>query len=171
MAATAISRDNALLSMTSPLGKDVLIPTAVAAEEALSQPFLCAIDLVSARENIDPDDLLCQPVCLTVRLMDSTPRYIHGLVRHFVATGPLPRDMFGYRLEIVPALWFLSQTEDCRIFENKSTKQIVQTILGEHSVRLQFRVGDTPPRPLTVILRAGSSISTAKPMTRSASLM
>jgi type VI secretion system secreted protein VgrG len=150
MAATGISRDNALLSMTSPFGKDVLIPTAVVAEEALSQPFLCSIDLVSARETIDPDDLLYQPVCLTVRLMDLTPRYIHGLVRHFAATGPLPRDMFGYRLEVVPALWFLSQTEDCRIFENKSTKQVVQTILGEHGVRFQFRVGDTPPRPLTV---------------------
>src|SRR3984885_2841476 len=150
MAATAISRDNALLSMTSPLGKDVLIPTAFAAEEALSQPFLCAIDLVSARDQIDPDDLLHRPVCLILRLTECPPRYVHGLVRRFASTGPLTRGMFGYRMEIVPSLWFLTQTEDCRIFENKTTKDIVQTILNEHSVRFSFRVGSTPQRPLTV---------------------
>ncbi|HEX2943574.1 MAG TPA: contractile injection system protein, VgrG/Pvc8 family [Rhodopila sp.] len=62
----------------------------------------------------------------------------------------LARGMFGYRLEIVSALWFLGQTEDCRIFENKSTRDIIQTILSEHGIRFAFRVGDTPPRQLIV---------------------
>ncbi|HQT78053.1 MAG TPA: type VI secretion system tip protein TssI/VgrG [Rhodopila sp.] len=147
---TDITRDRALLSMTSPLGADVLIPTAVRAEEALSTPFTCTVDLVSARDHIDPTDLLHQPACVVLTLSECPPRYLHGLVREFASTGALARAMFGYRLEIVPALWFLRQTEDCRIFENKSTKDIIQTILSEHGIRFAFRVGDTPPRPLTV---------------------
>jgi type VI secretion system secreted protein VgrG len=150
MAATDITRTNALLSMTSPLGQDVLLPAAIDLQEALSEPFLCQLDAVSSRDQIDPDDLLHQPVCLTVTLAGCPPRCVHGLVRRFAATGPLTRNMFGYRMEIVPALWFLTQTEDCRIFESKPTKDIVQTILTEHAVRFTFRVGSTPARPLTV---------------------
>jgi type VI secretion system secreted protein VgrG len=108
------------------------------------------VDAVSTRDRIDPDDLLHQPVCVTVTLADCPPRQVHGLVRRFAATGPLARGMTGYRMEVVPALWFLSQTEDCRIFEDKATKDIVQTILSEHRVRCTFRVGGTPARPLTV---------------------
>ena len=150
MAAIDITRTNALLSMTSPLGANALTPASMEFDEALSEPFLCSLDAVSSRDQIDPDDLLHQPVCLTVTLSDHPPRCIHGLVRRFAATGPLARGMFGYRMEIVPALWFLTQTEDCRIFENKATKDIVQTILTEHGVRFAFRVGNTPVRPLTV---------------------
>ncbi len=150
MAAIDITRTNALLSMTSPLGSDMLTPAVLDLEEALSEPFRCSVDVVSSRDQIDPDDLLHQPVCVTITLSDHPPRSIHGLVRRFAATGPLTRGMFGYRMEVVPALWFLTQTEDCRIFENKPTKDIVQTILTEHGVRFTFRVGSTPVRPLTV---------------------
>ena len=147
---SAITRDHATLSMTSPLGKDVLVPTMFRCEEALSEPFLAIVDVVSARESIDPDSLLHQPVCVALQPRGEDPRILHGLVRRFIATGPDERRMQGYRLEIVPALWFLSQTEDCRIFENKTTKDILQTLLGEHAVRSAFRVGNTTPRPFTV---------------------
>jgi type VI secretion system secreted protein VgrG len=150
MAATDIIRTNALLSMTSPLGPHVLVPASMELEEALSEPFLCIVNAASSRDQIDPDDLLHQPVCLTVTLSGCSPRHIHGLVRRFAATSLTGRSMFGYHIEIVPALWFLTQTQDCRIFENKTTKDIIQTILNEHGVRFTFRVGNTPARPLTV---------------------
>jgi type VI secretion system secreted protein VgrG len=140
-----------ILSMTSPLGKDALLPTAFGLEEALSQPYICIVDLVSERETIDPDKLLHQPVCVSLQLFNTHARKVHGLVRRFAATGPLgEQDAFGYRAEIVPHLWFLSQTEDCRVFENKTTKQIVETILKEHEVPVSFRTGDVPARPFTM---------------------
>jgi type VI secretion system secreted protein VgrG len=150
MAPTDISRGTALLSLTTPLGANVLLPANMVVEEALSEPFVCSVEAVSAREQIDPDGLLHQPVCLIVRQADCEPRHVHGLVRRFASTGPTGRGMHGYRLEVVPTLWFLTQTEDCRIFEKKATKDIVQTILTEHGVRFAFRVGATPVRPLTV---------------------
>lgn len=138
MTAATFLRDRALISMTSPLGANVLVPTALQLDEALSEPFLCTLDMVSARESIDPDDLLHQPVCVTLRSNPDFSRKVHGLVRRFAATGSMERGMFGYRAEIAPAMWFLSQTQDCRIFENKSTKDILQTVFSEHGLKVIF---------------------------------
>ena len=139
------------LSMTSPLGPKALIPTAFGLEEALSQPFTGVIDLVSEQEKIDPFRLLHQPVCVSLSLPGKKTRKVHGLVRHFAATGPLSiHGVFSYRAEIVPRLWFLSQTEDCRIFEKKTTKEIVETVLKDHDVPVTFRTADTPGRPFTM---------------------
>lgn len=140
-----------LLSMTSPLAPDALIPTAFGLEEALSQPFTGVLDLVSKHNNIDPNRLLYQPVSVSLALDKAPVRTVHGLVRHFAATGPLPvRSMFSYRAEIVPRLWFLSQTEDCRIFEKKSTQDIVKAVLQENNVPFAFRTQTTEPRPFTL---------------------
>jgi type VI secretion system secreted protein VgrG len=147
---SAITRDHSLLSMTSPLGRDVLIPTRFTCEEALGEPYLAVVETVSERATVDPASLLHQPVCVALNPRDQEPRYLHGLVRRVTATGPQARHMHGYRLEIVPALWFLSQTEDCRIFEQKTTKDILRIIFGEHSLRYSFRVQMPAARPFTV---------------------
>ena len=147
---SAITRDHSLLSMTSPLGSDVLIPTRFTCEEAVGEPYLAVVETVSERATIDPASLLHQPVCVALHPRDQHPRYLHGLVRRITATGPQLRRMQGYRLEIVPALWFLSQTEDCRVFENKTTTDILETIFGEHKLHYTLRVQPPAVRPLTV---------------------
>ena len=147
---SAIIRDHSMLSMTSPLGSDVLIPTRFTCEEALGEPYLAVVDTVSERASIDPATLLHQPVCVALSPREQEPRYLHGRVRRITAMGAQARRMQGYRLEIVPSLWFLSQTEDCRIFENKTTRDILQTIFGEHGLQYAFRVQTPPARPLTV---------------------
>ena len=150
MSEAGISRTRAFLAMQSPLGADALIPTAVTLEEAISEPFLAIVDVASSEAEIDPDKLLYHGVCVTLKRPGREPRHVHGFVRCFVATGPLPRSLFGYRLEVVPKLWFLSQTGDCRIFENKSTKDIVQTLCSEGGVDVAFRTDVPPARPFTV---------------------
>ena len=147
---SAIARDHSLLSMTSPLGADVLIPTRFTCEEALGEPYLAIVEVVSSREAIDPASLLHQPVCVALHPRVRDPRTLHGLVRRITATGAEPRGMHGYRLEIVPALWFLSQTEDCRVFEQKTTEDILHVIFNEHGLRFSFRVQTPEPRPFTV---------------------
>lgn len=150
MSASQFSRDHALLSLTSPLGKDALIATRFSLDEGLSQCFHGTIDVVADRARIDPDDLLYKAVCLSIQLQGLPVRRCHGRVRQLIATGPVQRGMHGYRLELVPSLWFLSQTEDCRIFENKSTKDILRAIFGDYEIAFTFRTADPPVRPFTV---------------------
>ena len=147
-----------LLLLTSPLGDDrlpdqegVLHATTLAVAEQLSTPFEIELTAVSTRRAVDPDELLYKPVAVTVRRKDGTDRAFHGIVRRMDAVGLEQRSRWLYRLEVVPRLWFLSQTVDCRIFQQKTTVQILQELFSEHKVEpVEFRIfGSSPVRPYT----------------------
>jgi len=147
-----------LLLLTSPLGDDrlpdqqgVLHATALAATEQLSAPFEIELVAVSTRRAVDPNELLYKPVAVTVRRKDGTDRMFHGIVRRMDAVGLEQRSRWQYRLEVVPRLWFLSQTADCRIFQQKTAVQILRELFSEHRVEpVEFRIfGSSPVRPYT----------------------
>jgi type VI secretion system secreted protein VgrG len=147
-----------LLLLTSPLGDDrlpvqqgTLHAIALAATEQLSAPFEIELVVVSTRRAVDPNELLYKPVAVTVRRKDGTDRVFHGIVRRMDAVGLEQRSRWQYRLEVVPRLWFLSQTVDCRIFQQKTTVQILRELFSEHRVEpVEFRIfGSSPVRPYT----------------------
>ena len=141
MSASPGTRTSAFLSMTSSLGRDTLVPTRLDAEEAISTPFALRVEMLSAEAGIDPNRLLNAPICVTLRRSSGVTRHFHGIVRAFQATGTAPRQMWGYAAEAVPKLWFLGQTEDCRVFENKTTRAIVETLFGDAGVSdVDFRL-------------------------------
>ncbi|WP_419729092.1 type VI secretion system Vgr family protein [Lichenicola sp.] len=148
----------ALLLLTSPLGDDslpfqesVLHGVGLHAQEEISRPFEVSITVVSTTRSIDPDELVYQPVGLTVRKQPGADRFFNGIVRSMSAIGQAQRSRWMYRLDVVPRLWFLGQTEDCRIFQNKTAQDILQTIFSEHSIQpVEFRIyGDKPVREYT----------------------
>lgn len=144
-----ISRANALLSMTSPLGPNVLIPIAARVEEAISRPFLVTVEIVSQSAALDRAGLLGQSVTLlmTREAGDGTPdtRYFNGLVRSFAATGLSAAGFWGYRAELVPGFWLLDRTQDCRIYENETAIDIVQGLLSDAGLAAAaVRISDTP---------------------------
>jgi type VI secretion system secreted protein VgrG len=138
-----------LLSISTPLGPDILRPVSFHAQEQIGAPFHFAADLVSTERTIEADRLLFQPVCVTVSRENSPDRYFHGIVRAFVAQGEVERQHYAYAMEIVPKLWFLSQTEDCRIFQKLTTKDIVTKLLGEGGISdYRFSIqGEQPQLP------------------------
>ncbi len=149
----------ALLLLTSPLGDDTL-PIAdgstlhcvgLHGTESISQPFEMAMTVVSTERSIDPNQLVYQPVGLTIRKQPHADRFVNGVVRAMSAVGQAQRSRWMYRLDVVPRLWFLGQTEDCRIFQNRTAQEILQTIFGEHAVQpVEFRIyGDKPVREYT----------------------
>ena len=140
------------LSITTPLGEGVLLPIAVGAEEAVSEPYLVIADMVSPQQRLAMDALLHAPVCVTLHSADWPERHFHGIVRRFVATGPASEGLWGYRAEIVPKLWFLSQTEDCRVFQATNVAAIIETLLREGGVeRFDIRLfGEQTVREHTV---------------------
>lgn len=147
-----------LLLLTSPLGDDqlpfqdqTLHAIEMTAREGLSTPFEITIVAVSTQRAVDPDELLYKPVSLTVRRKDATDRVFHGIVRRMDAVGVEQRGRWQYRLEVVPRLWFLDQTVDCRIFQQQTAQQILQEIFAEHDVSpVDFRLfGTAPVRPYT----------------------
>lgn len=137
-----------LLLLTSPLGDDTLPyqtgtlhAVGLSANEQLSAPFLIALDVVSTDGQITPDRLLKQSMTVTVRRKDGTDRFFNGIVRSVGSGGIEARGRWTYRLELVPSLWFLSQSQDCRIFQQKTAVEILRQILSEHGIQpVDFRV-------------------------------
>ena len=130
------NRSKALLTMTSALPADTLIPVSLSAHEALSTPFQFNVEVVCQQDNIDPDKLLHQPACVTLQADGAPIRYFHGIVQTVVAGSPI-RGLAGgathrvFHLTLVPRLWFMSQTLDCRVYENKSAADILKAIFAD----------------------------------------
>ncbi len=147
-----------LLLLTSPLGDDTLPfqeatlhAIALSAVERLSAPFEIELSVVSTDKAIDPNELLYQPVCVTVRRVHGIDRFFHGIVRRVDAVGFAQRARFEYRLNVVPRMWFMAQTLDCRIFQQKTAVEIMQTLFAEHDVtQVDYRIfGAQPLREYT----------------------
>lgn len=126
--------DGSLLTMTTPLGSGVLEPIALHATEALTTPFLFTVETVSDQKDIDPNKILYNPCCVTLNRVNTPARQFHGIARGFHAGGMYGRGQWRYTLELVPRLWFASQTRDCRVFQKKSIQDITQTLLDENGV-------------------------------------
>jgi type VI secretion system secreted protein VgrG len=143
--AEQIDTSKRLLSLTTPLAAGALTPVAFVAEEALNAPYSVTIEAVSDLQSIDPGALLFKPACLTVQQVGQK-RYFHGMVRAVSAAGQPAVGKWRYTLTLAPKLWFMSQTIDCRIFQQNSVLDIVTTICGEINQTLETRPLGTPAK-------------------------
>lgn len=141
-----------LLRIASPLGGDALVLRRLSVVEAISRPFTIEAEVVAERADIAPGELVGKAVTCTVARPARPPRHFHGIVRAFGRTGDLGRGLTQYRLEAVPRLWQLSRTADCRVFQAKPVKEIVQTVVDEASAApLRFGAAvPAAPRPYCV---------------------
>lgn len=133
------SRDTALLRMSSPLGTDELIPISLSAHEAISQPFQFDVEAICQQGVVDADKLLYQPACVTLQTAGTPTRHFHGIIRHVSAEGAArgsssATDTETYRITLVPTLWFLSQTVDCRVYQKKSAGDIIKALFQDISL-------------------------------------
>ncbi len=149
------SRATALLTMTSALGADVLIPISLSAHEAISTPFQFNVEAVCQQGTVDPDQLLHQPACVTLQANGKPIRYFHGIVQS-VSAGSATRgkddaaDYTMYHLTLVPKLWFMSQTVDCRVYETKSAADILNAMFADIGLTDLSGPPSATARPYTV---------------------
>ena len=116
----------------TPLGEDELLLESFTGFEQVSAPFQYTLEMLSENDSIDPPDLLGQPVSFSVRLADGSDRFFHGIVCRFRQLGK-SEDLTSYQAEVVPWLWLLSLTRDCRIFQEKSVPDIIREIFSKYS--------------------------------------
>ena len=123
------------LRITSPLGEGALIATRLTVTERLGMPYSIEVDVLGSNPNLKPRDLLTKEITVTVAYdgdNETVTRHFHGLVAEFQRTGSGAARRMGYRLVAVPGIWRLGLKSNCRIFQEKTVKQIVETILSEH---------------------------------------
>ncbi|PQJ84377.1 type VI secretion system Vgr family protein [Aliivibrio sifiae] len=102
--------------------------------EELSKPFHINLSLLSLDADITFDELIRKPALLNVFGQGvGVARQFHGVVNEVRYLGE-GRRFSRYQVVLVPQLWFLTQRQDCRIFQDKSVINIVTEVLDEASV-------------------------------------
>jgi type VI secretion system secreted protein VgrG len=124
------SQEERLISLTTPLGTDVLLLAGFTGHEAISRLFSFHLDLLTEQSPIDFTQIIGQNVTISVKQKDNTFRYFNGLVSRFVQSG---KDVTftHYQMEVVPWTWMLTRFANCKIFHNKSVTDIIQQIFSD----------------------------------------
>jgi type VI secretion system secreted protein VgrG len=126
-----LSQKNRSLGLKSPLGEDVLLLTALHGREELSRLFTYQLEMISDNNAIAAKEIVGKPVTFNVKMPDGSPRHFHGIVSRFSAGDEDDNKRRDYRAEVVPWLWFLTLTTDCRIFQNKKVPEIIEQIFQD----------------------------------------
>src|SRR5262249_36321083 len=133
---------------------DVLLVESLEGTEAMSSLFRFQLVLVSEKRDIALKDLVGQNITVAIELVGKKTRHLNGFVSRF-AQGDVDSRVSHYYAEVVPWLWFLTRTTDCRIFQKKTVPDIVQQIfkdLGFTDFKLQLQ-GSFEPREYCVQYR------------------
>ncbi|MEX2138952.1 MAG: type VI secretion system tip protein VgrG [Pirellulales bacterium] len=118
------------IAVETPLGKDALLLTTIVGHEEMSRLFGFDLDFLSEKDSIDPKSIVGKNITFSVQFADESWRYFNGHVKRFAYCGRDDR-LNVYRAEVVPWLWFLTRTSDCRIFQGKTVPDIIEQIFKD----------------------------------------
>jgi type VI secretion system secreted protein VgrG len=124
------TQDQRIIRVATPLGKDVLLLHTFRGQESISDLFSFHLELLSEKSSIAPDKVVGQRVDIEVELADGSLRYINGFVSRFAQSGADDRFTY-YEAVVVPWLWFLTRTANCRIFQNMTIPDIVSKVFKD----------------------------------------
>ena len=151
-----LSTSNRMFFLTlKEYGEDDLLIQEMSGTEGMSKLFEFRLKLISARDDIDVRKIIGKTAILRIETWDSGhmggERHWNGYVSRFVRSGRTPstdgQDLYTYECDIVPWFWFMTQHEDCRIFQNKSVRDIIETIFGEFNYS-DFKMELTEQHPV-----------------------
>ena len=133
------TQDNRFIKLETPLGKDVLLLQGFAGHEGVSQLFHFDLKLHSENRAIVFNSIVGKKATIRIELSDGKERCINGLIGSFSQGGSTvinvansTATLASYSATLVPWLWMLKHTSDCRIFQNKTSLDIIQEIFKEN---------------------------------------
>ncbi len=104
--------------------------------ETLSQPFELDVEVSFKTSSFDTSNLLGATISLAVDVPHVGPRHWNG----YVAGASLLEagdNFVVYSIRAVPKLWFLSRRSECRIFDSRTTMEIVASVLSDAGINLR----------------------------------
>ncbi|HEV8432908.1 MAG TPA: type VI secretion system tip protein VgrG, partial [Thermoanaerobaculia bacterium] len=119
-----------LISISTPLGADKLLLRSLRGEERISGLFHFFLEMQSEEKALDFSQVVGKSATVSMKLGDGTTRYVNGIVGRFVQAGSDAR-FTTYYAELHPWLWLMTMSADCRIYQNKSVKDIVTGLFTE----------------------------------------
>lgn len=139
----AVSQADRSIAITTPLGEDKLLLASMVYTEQLGRPFIIKAELLS--ETQDLDFLAIIGMGVTIRWLmpeengEAKKRYFSGYVSAFVQL-PFAEGFHRYEATIVPWLWFLTRTADCRIFHKDMKPTAPDDMKAPSVLKLAFKI-------------------------------
>lgn len=103
-----------------------------AAEQGLSSPGWCELELVCPRHDLDAGALIGKAGVLTLFDVDH-PSFIHGEIAA-ASQGAVGKRFTTYHVTLRPKLWQLEFRSGLRIFQDQSVPDIVRTVLKDAGI-------------------------------------
>ena len=125
------------MQFSSPLGRDVLLIETLDGAEGISRLFEFHAQLLATFDTtVDPKALIGSKVSIAIALNDAPgSRWVNGIVASFEqSSGDVEFDV--YHARIVPSLWQLTLSSNCRVFQNMTVMDIVKKVIGEYGLSL-----------------------------------
>ncbi len=136
---------NRPMAVSSPLGEDTLLLRAMTLREPLGGLFEYDLELLSPDASIPFEQVIGENMTVRLRTRHAEPRYFNGYVARFRQTGTTGK-LARYQAVLVPWLWLLTRTSDCRIYLDRSAVDIIRDVLGRRQfTHFDVRLTATPP--------------------------
>jgi type VI secretion system secreted protein VgrG len=126
-----VKQDNRLVAIGTPLGDDVLALRSFSLQDQLGRLFHIEAELSSEDGAIDFDKVVGNNVTIRLDIGQAADRFFNGFVSRLVQVAN-QGGYAHYRATIVPWLWFLTRTADCRIFQQKTAPDIIEAVFKGH---------------------------------------
>lgn len=129
-----------VLKLSSPLGEDKLLPESMVVEEGVNRLFEITLHVRAKREEVKPEELIGHLVDVSLEIRqgefdeEGVRRPFNGLVTDLEEGPPVTRGLRSYTLTIRPQMWLLSRRSDCRIWQDMTSIQVLQTLFSEHGL-------------------------------------
>ncbi|MBY5393436.1 type VI secretion system tip protein TssI/VgrG [Rhizobium leguminosarum] len=142
-----------ILRIVSPLGEDQLLPERVTIEEGISSLFEIKLSARAKKPSVKPEELIGRLMDVSVEVQQGDDgggvrRPFNGLVTELNEGPPITRGLRSYSMVLRPQMWLLSRRSDCRIWMDKTSVDIVETLFSEHGIPAPDTSGViTPPPP------------------------
>lgn len=153
------TQDERLLKLSTPLAKDFLLIDRIRCVEGLNQLFRVELDMLHEEPvegfeptAVDPKKLLGNPMSVEVDEPGETARFFHGICVSFTQ-GSRNERFSGYRSELVPKVWILTQNSQSRIFQNKTVPEIIEEVLKGYEFDNEIQPRGMKPRNYCVQYR------------------
>ena len=136
-----------LLEIFTPLGPDVFLPERFDGKEMVNDLFEFTVSVRSKNDAVQAADLVGKNVDVSLELGQGKKRYWNALVVSLTEEPRITRGFRVYTIRLRPNIHLLSCRSDCRIWLNKTTMDVVNTLMSEHGLKAAEFHLQYPPKP------------------------
>lgn len=133
-----LKQDNRLLAIETALGADALALRSFTLQDQISRLFQIEAELSSEDGGIDLDQVIGNRATIRLDVGEDGRRYFDGYVSRLVQVTNVG-GYAHYRATLVPWLWFLTRTADCRVWvaapepaQGKTAPDIIEEVFKLH---------------------------------------